>query len=149
MRPALVAAGALTSLFVLAGCASDVGEGIDQARSSAASVAAGVRSSAASIGAGVRSACDASGDSLTRLDGLAGRIADNADEGRTLAPQVRQTVDQLATQIADRDELQPVVAAGRDLVKSIGDANDTAIELSARQAQVAVRSAQAVCKLAK
>ena len=45
--PLLATLAAAGSILVLAGCASDVGSGIDGARSSAASIGAGVRSSAA------------------------------------------------------------------------------------------------------
>jgi hypothetical protein len=147
MRAALATFAAATSILVLGGCASDVGNGIDGARSSAASIASGVRSSASSLGAGLRQACQASKGSLTTLDDLAGKLADNAGQRPQLAPQVKSTVDQLATEVGDRSELQPVVAAGRDLVKAIDGANETAIELAGRQAQVAIRSAQALCKI--
>jgi len=147
MRAALAALAA-GSMLVLAGC-SDVQNGASEAASSAASVGAGIRSSAASIGAGLRSACQASASSMTTLDDLAGKLADNADQRQELLPQVRQTVDKLASEVDDRSELQPIVSAGRDLVDAMGDSSETTVELSARQAQVAVRSGQAVCKLAK
>jgi hypothetical protein len=149
MRAPLAALAAVAAVLVLGGCASDVGSGIDEARSSAASIGAGVRSSAASIGAGLRTACDASRSQLTTLDDLGGKLADNAGQAGQLAPQVRSTADQLAAAAGDRTELKPVVAAGRDLVKAVGDGDESGIELSGRQAQVAVRSAQALCKLAK
>ena len=147
MRAALAALAA-GSMLVLAGC-SDVQNGASEAASSAASVGAGIRSSAASIGAGLRSACQASASSMTTLDDLAGKLADNADQRQELLPQVRQTVDKLASEVDERSELQPIVSAGRDLVDAMGDSSETTVELSARQAQVAVRSGQAVCKLAK
>jgi hypothetical protein len=149
MRLALATLAAATSMLVLGGCASDVGSGIDEARSSAASIGAGVRSSASSIGSGLRQACQASGSELNTLDDLSEKLADNADLRAQLAPQVRQAVDRLATDVGDRTELKPVVTAGRDLVSAIGDANETAVALSARQAQVAVRSAQGLCSLTK
>jgi hypothetical protein len=147
MRAALAALAA-GSMLVLAGC-SDVQNGASEAASSAASVGAGIRSSAASIGAGLRSACQASASSMTTLDDLAGKLADNADQRQELLPQVRQTVDKLASEVDDRSELQPIVSAGRDLVDAMGDSSETTVELAARQTQVAVRSGQAVCKLAK
>jgi hypothetical protein len=147
MRAALAALAA-GSMLVLAGC-SDVQNGASEAASSAASVGAGIRSSAASIGAGLRSACQASASSMTTLDDLAGKLADNADQRQELLPQVRQTVDKLASEVDDRTELQPIVSAGRDLVDAMGDSSETTVELAARQTQVAVRSGQAVCKLAK
>ena len=147
MRAALAALAA-GSMLVLAGC-SDVQNGASEAASSAASVGAGIRSSAASIGAGLRSACQASASSMTTLDDLAGKLADNADQRQELLPQVRQTVDKLASEVHDRSELQPIVSAGRDLVDAMGDSSETTVELAARQTQVAVRSGQAVCKLAK
>jgi len=147
MRAALAALAA-GSMLVLAGC-SDVQNGASEAASSAASVGAGIRSSAASIGAGLRSACQASASSMTTLDDLAGKLADNADQRQELLPQVRQTVDKLASEVDERSELQPIVSAGRDLVDAMGDSSETTVELSARQTQVAVRSGQAVCKLAK
>jgi hypothetical protein len=149
MRAALAVLTTATAVLVLGGCASDVGSGIDEARSSAASIGAGVRSSAASIGAGLKQACDASKSRLTTLDDLGGKLADNSGQAAELAPQVRRTADQLATAAGDRTELQPVVAAGRDLVKAVGDGTGSAVELSGRQAQVAARSAQALCKLAR
>lgn len=147
MRAALAALAA-GSMLVLAGC-SDVQDGAGEAASSAASIGAGIRSSAASIGAGLRSACQASDASMTTLDDLAGKLADNADQRQELLPQVRQTVDKLAGEVDDRSELQPVVSAGRDLVDAMGDSSETTVELAARQTQVAVRSGQAVCKLTK
>lgn len=147
MRAALAALAA-GSMLVLAGC-SDVQDGAGAAASSAASIGAGIRSSAASIGAGLRSACQASDASMTTLDDLAGKLADNADQRQELLPQVRQTVDKLAGEVDDRSELQPVVSAGRDLVDAMGDSSETTVELAARQTQVAVRSGQAVCKLTK
>jgi hypothetical protein len=149
MRALLATLATAGSILVLGGCASDVGSGIDGARSSAASIGAGVRSSANSIGAGLRQACQASSSSLTTLDDLSGKLADDPGLSSQLAPQVRQTIDDLATQVGDRTELQPLVAAGRDLVKALGDGDETAIQLSGRQAQLAVRSAQGLCKLAK
>jgi hypothetical protein len=149
MRAPLAALAAVATVLVLGGCASDVGSGIDEARSSAASIGAGVRSSAASVGAGLRTACDASKTQLTTLDDLGGKLADDAGQAGRLAPQVRSTADQLAAAAGDRTELKPAVAAGRDLVKAVGGGDESAIELSGRQAQVAVRSAQALCKLAR
>jgi hypothetical protein len=148
MRAALAALAAAGSMLALAGC-TDVQNGANEAASSAASIGAGVRSSAASLGAGLRSACQASDSSLTTLDDLAGKLADNADQRAQLAPQVRSTVDQLTSAVGDRAELQPVVTAGRDLVDALGDSSEATVELAARQTQVAVRSGQALCKLAK
>jgi hypothetical protein len=147
MRAALAALAA-GSMLVLAGC-SDVQDSAGQAASSAASIGAGIRSSAASIGAGLRTACQASDSSMTTLDDLAGKLAADAGQRQALLPQVRSTVDKLAGTIDDRPELQPVVAAGRGLVDAMGDASETTVELAARQTQVAVRSGQALCKLAK
>jgi translation initiation factor 2 gamma subunit (eIF-2gamma) len=148
MRSALAALAAGASILVLGGCASDVVSGAEEARNSAASLGSDLRSSASSVGAGSRQACQRSGPQLTQLDSLAGRLAAEPGTRRALAPEVRATVDKLGTAIGDRTELQPVVAAGRDLTEAIGDANESAVVLAARQAQVAVRSAQAVCKLA-
>lgn len=148
MRAALVALVAGASLLTLGGCASDIVEGVDEARSSAASVGSDLRSSASSLGAGSRQACQASGPHLTKLDSLAGRLAEDPGARVQLAPEVRATVDRLGTAIGDQSELQPVVAAGRDLTQAIGDANETAVVVAARQTQVAVRSGQALCKLA-
>ena len=148
MRAALAALAAAGSILALAGC-SDVQDSAGEAASSAASIGAGIRSSAASIGAGLRSTCQASDSSMTTLDDLAGKLADNAEQRQALLPQVRQTVDKLASAVDDRSELQPVVSAGRDLVDAMGDSSETTVELAARQTQVAVRSGQALCKLAK
>jgi hypothetical protein len=148
MRAALAALAAAGSMLLIAGC-SDVQDSADQAASSAASIGAGIRSSAASVGTGLRSACQASAGSMTTLDDLAGKIADNAEQRKQLLPQVRSTVDKLAAQVDDRNELKPVVAAGRELVTAMADSSQTATELAARQTQVAVRSGQALCKLAK
>ena len=62
---------------------------------------------------------------------------------------MRATVDQLAEAVDDRPELQPVVAAGRALVEAMGDASEATVEVAARQTQVAVRSGQALCKVAR
>ena len=148
MRAALAALAAAGSMLVLAGC-SDVQDSAKDAASSAASVGAGIRSSAASIGSGLRSACQASAGSMTTLDDLSGKLADNAEQRKTLLPQVRSTVDKLAGAVDDRAELQPVVAAGRELVKAMADSSETTVELAARQTQVAVRSGEALCKVAK
>jgi opacity protein-like surface antigen len=148
MRRFLAVAALTLPLLAASACASDVVDGVNEARSSAASIGSDIRGSAASVGSGVRTSCRASKTQLATLDDLSGKLADNADLRDQLAPQVRSTVDQLATRIGDRTELQPVVAAGRDLTKALGDANETTVEVSARQAQVAVRSAQAVCKVA-
>ena len=146
MRAALAALAA-GSVLVLAGC-SDVQNGASEAASSAASVGAGIRSSAASIGAGLRSACRASDSSMSTLDDLAGKVAADAGQRKALLPQVRSTVDKLAGAVDDRAELRPVVTAGRGLVDAMQDSGETTVELAARQAQVAVRSGQAVCKAA-
>jgi len=139
MRALLAAVAATAAVLTLGACetAGEVRSGVDQARSSAAS-----------IGSGVRTACRASGTQLTRLDDLATKLADNPDLRVQLAPQVRQTVEQLTASIGDRAELQPVLTAARDLSESVGEANRTSVEVSARQAQVAVRSAKAVCDVA-
>jgi len=146
MRAALAALAA-GSVLVLAGC-SDVQNGASEAASSAASVGAGIRSSAASIGAGLRSACRASDSSMSTLDDLAGKVAADAGQRKALLPQVRSTVDKLAGAVDDSAELRPVVTAGRGLVDAMQDSGETTVELAARQAQVAVRSGQAVCKAA-
>ena len=138
MRAALAALAAATAILALGACetADDITTGVDQARSSAAS-----------IGAGARAACRASADGLTKLDGLATRLADDPDLRVELAPQVRATVAELTADIGGRAELQPVLAAARDLSASVGEANRASVEASARQAQVAVRSGQALCSL--
>jgi hypothetical protein len=148
MRAALAALAVTGSMLVLAGC-SDVRDSANDAASSAASIGAGIRSSAASAGAGLRSACQASDSSMTTLDDLAGKLADNAEQRQQLLPQVREAVDKLASSVDDRSELQPVVAAGRELVTAMADSSETSVELAARQTQVAVRSGQALCKVAK
>ena len=148
MRSALAALAAAGSILALAGC-SDVQDSAGEAASSAASLGAGIRSSAASVGAGLRSACQGADGSMTTLDDLAGKLADDAEQRKTLLPQVRSTVDKLAGAVGDRAELQPVVAAGRELVNAMADSSETTVELAARQTQVAVRSGQALCKLAK
>lgn len=148
MRAVLAALAAAGSMLVLAGC-SDVRSSAEEAASSAASIGAGVRSSAASVSSGLKATCQASDSSLTTLDDLAGKLADNADLRDQLSPQIKATVDRLAASVGNRAELKPVVAAGRDLITALGDGNETAVELSARQTQVAVRSAEALCKLTK
>jgi hypothetical protein len=148
MRAALAALAVAGSILAVAAC-SDVQNGANEAASSAASIGAGIRSSAASIGAGLRSACQAADGSMSTLDDLAGKLADNADQRQALLPQVRETVDKLASAVGDRSELQPVVAAGRDLVDAMGDSSETTVELAARQTQVAVRSGQALCSAAR
>jgi hypothetical protein len=159
MRAALAALAAAGTMLLLTGC-SDVQKSADEAassaasigagvRSSAASIGSGIRSSAASIGAGLRSACQASDSSMRTLDDLAGKLADDGGQRQALLPQVRSTVDQLAEAVDDRPDLQPVVAAGRALVDAMADASEATVELAARQTQVAVRSGQALCKVAK
>jgi len=147
MRSALAALAVAGSILALAGC-SDVTNGASEAASSATSIGAGIRSSAASISSGLRSACQAAGGSMSTLDELAGKLADHADQRQALLPQVRETVDKLASAVDDRSELQPVVAAGRDLVDAMGKSGETTVELAARQAQVAVRSGQTLCAAA-
>ena len=138
MRAALAALLTLAALGTAAcDTADDVRSGVEEARSSAAS-----------IGAGARTACRASADELTTLGGLSDRIAADPSLRVELAPQVRQTVDRLAAEVGSRPELQPVVAAARELASSVGNANEAAVEVAARQAAVAIRSAQAGCKLA-
>lgn len=141
MRAAV--ATALAVGFVLAGAlscdtAEDVRSGVNEARSSAAS-----------IGAGAREACRAAEPELASLGDLSGRLADNPDLRVQLAPQVRQTVDRLAADVGSRAELQPVVLAARELASAVGEANRDAVEVAARQTVLAVRSAQAACKLAR
>ena len=148
MRAALAALVAAGSMLALAGC-SDVRDSAGEAAGSAASIGAGIRSSAASVGAGLRSACRAGDSSMTTLDDLAGKLADHAEQRQALLPQVRETVDRLAGAVDARSELQPVVSAGRDLVDALGDSSETAVELAARQTQVAVRSGKALCTVAK
>ncbi len=147
MRAALAALVVAGSILALAGC-SDVTSSANEAASSAASIGAGIRSSAASIGTGLRDACRAADGSMSTLDDLAGKLADHADQRQALLPQVRETVDKLAKAVGDRSELQPVVAAGGDLVDAMGHSSETTVELAARQAQVAVRSSQALCSVA-
>ena len=140
MRAALAAAvGSAVLLFGAAACdtAEEVRSGVDEARSSAASV-----------GAGAREACRASKDELTSLGDLAGRLADNPDLRVELAPEIRRTVDRLAREVGDRSELQPVVAAARDLAGAVGQANRDTVEAAARQTVVAVRGAEALCRVA-
>ena len=152
MRAALAALVAAGSMLALAGCA-DVQDSAGEAASAAASIGAGIRSSAASIGAGLRSACQAGDSSMTTLDDLAGKLADKpadtAEQRQELLPQVRETVNRLASAVDDRSELEPVVSAGRDLVDAMSDSGETTVELAARQTQVAVRSGQALCTFAK
>ena len=107
------------------------------------------RSSAASIGAGAREACRASEDEVRTLGDLSSRLAEDPGLRAQLAPQVRQVVDRLASEVGSRAELQPVVTAARDLASAVGQANRDTVQAAARQAVVAVRSAQAACSLAR
>lgn len=134
-----LAATALLAALTVTGCqaADDVRSGVE-----------GAASSAASIGAGARQACRASADELTRLGDLADRLSAEPDLSPELAPQVRQTVDKLATEIDGRPELQPVVVAARELASAVGEANRDTVEVAARQAAAAIRSTQAGCRLA-
>jgi uncharacterized protein YoxC len=140
MRALLAAVAASVAMLTLGACetAEEVRSGVEEARTSAAS-----------IGAGVRTACRASETELTRLDDLATKLADNPDLRVQLAPQVRQTVQELTASIGDRAELQPVLTAARDLSESVGEANRTSVEVSARQTQLAARSAKALCDVAR
>jgi uncharacterized protein YoxC len=137
MRSALLAL-VLLAVVGTTGCetAEEVRSGVDE-----------VRSSAASVGAGARQACKATEAELRSLDDLASRLADDPGLRVQLAPQVRQTVDRLAADAGSRAELQPVVAAARELASSVGQANRATIEVTARQAVLAIRSAQAGCNL--
>ena len=138
MRAALLALLALAAIGT-AGCdtADDVRSGVEEARSSAAS-----------IGAGARAACRAGEDELATLGDLSDRLAADPQLRVELAPQVRQAADRLATAVGSRAELQPVVVAARELATAVGDADEATVEAAARQAGVAIRSAQAGCKLA-
>jgi hypothetical protein len=138
MRAALLALLALATIGT-AGCetADDVRSGVEEARSSAAS-----------IGAGARAACQAAEDELATLGDLSDRLAADPQLRVELAPQVRQAADRLATAVGSRAELQPVVVAARELATAVGDADEATVEAAARQAAVAIRSAQAGCKLA-
>ena len=75
-------------MLVLAGC-SDVQKGAGEA----ASIGAGIRSSAASIGTGLRSVCQASDSSMTTLDDLAGKLADNAEQRQALLKRIHGAAD--------------------------------------------------------
>jgi hypothetical protein len=110
--------------------------------------AEGARSSAASVVAGTRQACQASESSRKTLGELAQKLSDNPDLRKQLAPQVKQTVDKLVSQVGSRPELGGAVAAARDLSSAVGDANAAQVKLAAQQAVVAVKSAQGVCDLA-
>jgi hypothetical protein len=140
MRAAATLAATVLLAFAGASCdtAEDVRSGVDEARSSAAS-----------LGAGAREACRASDDELVKLDELSGALADDPSQRARLAPQVRQTVDRLAAAVGSRAELQPVVAASRELASAVGQASRDTVEVTARQTQVAVRAAQALCGLAR
>jgi hypothetical protein len=139
MRRTLLAA--LGVAFLLGGtacdAADDVRSGVNDARSSAASLAAGTRQ-----------ACTAGKDNLAKLGDLSQRLADNPDLRTQLAPQIRATADQLVSQIGSRPELGGMVAAARDISSAVGDANATTVEAAARQTVVAVKAAQGVCNLA-
>jgi hypothetical protein len=140
MRAALLVALAACAVAVsTAGCetADDVRSGVEEARSSAAS-----------IGVGARAACRASEDELKTLGDLSDRLAADPDLRVELAPQVRQTVDRLAAEVGTRAELQPVVVAARELASSLGEANRATVEVAARQAALTIRTTQASCRLA-
>ena len=132
----LAAASAVAVSTTACENADEVRSGVEEARSSAAS-----------IGAGARAACRAGEDELETLGDLSDRLAADPDLRVELAPQVRQTVDRLAAEVGTRAELQPAVTAARQLASSLGEANRTTVEVSARQAALAIRSAQASCKL--
>ena len=139
MRAAALAA-ALGSAVLLGGVAAcdsaeEVRSGVDQARSSAASV-----------GAGARQACQAGKDDLASLRDLSSRLAADPGLRVQLAPEVRRTVDRLAADVGNRAELQPVVTAARDLASAVGQANRDTVEVAARQTVLAVKSAEALCK---
>lgn len=135
----ILAAMAFALLFGAVSCdtADEVRSGVNDARSSAAS-----------LSAGTRQACIAGKDSLATLGDLSQQLADNPDLRTKLAPQIRSTVDKLVSQVGSRPELGGVVAAARDLTSAVGDANATTVEATARQTVVAVKGAQAVCNLA-
>ena len=139
MRPLLAALAASAAVFALGGCQAteDVRSGVEQARSSAAS-----------LGSGAADACRASRPHVTTLNDLADRLAADPDLRVQLAPQVRRAVGQLTASVGDQPELQPVVVAARDLGESIGQANRASVELAARQAQAALVSTRTLCNLA-
>jgi hypothetical protein len=133
----LLTFAALVGAGTACDAADDVQRGVDGARSSAASVASGTRQ-----------ACQAGKGTLATLGDQAGQLADNPDLRTRLAPQVKQTVDKLVSQMGSRPELGGVVAAARDLGSAVGDANATQVKLAAQQTVVAVKGAQGVCDLA-
>lgn len=133
----LLLAGALCLGAVSCDTADDIRGGVEGARNSAASVASGTKQ-----------ACQASRTTLAGLGDQAQQLADNPDLRTRLAPQIRQNVDKLVTQVGSRPELGGVVAAARDLASAVGTANETQVEVAARQAVVAVKTAQGVCDLA-
>lgn len=137
MRATSLAAAAVLACSTACETAGEVRSGVDQARSSAASV-----------GAGARQACRAGEAELRTLGDLSTRLSDDPDLRTELAPQVRATVDRLAADVGSRAELQPVLLAARELASAVGQANRAAVQAAAAQAVVAVRSAQAVCRLA-
>jgi hypothetical protein len=139
MRRSTVAASFVLLLLGAVACdtADEVRSGVNEARSSAASLTAGTKQ-----------ACTAAKDTLPKLGDLSQRLADNPDLRTQLAPQIRTTADQLISQVGSRPELGGLVAATRDLTSAVGSANATTVEAAARQAVVAVKGAQAVCDLA-
>lgn len=133
----LAAVAALLLGAVSCETADEVRSGVNEARSSAAS-----------LGAGAREACRAAEDELRTLGDLSQQLADDPDLRVRLAPQVRETVDRLVAEVGTRPELAPVVAASRELASSVGQANRATVEVAARQTVLAVRSATAGCSLA-
>lgn len=138
MRALLAALAASAAVLTLGACQAteEVRSGVDQARSSAAA-----------LGAGVADACRASRPHVAALGDLATRLAEDSDLRVELAPQVRRTVGQLASSIGDQPELRPALVAARDLSESVGQANRASVELAARQAQVALVSTRSLCNL--
>ena len=133
----LLAVAALSLGAVSCEAADDVRGGVE-----------GARNSAASVVAGTRQACQASDANRKTLGDLSQKLADNPDLRQRLAPQVKDTVDKLVSQIGSRPARGGAVAAARDLSTAIGDANATQVKLAAQQAVVALKAAQGVCDVA-
>ncbi|HVQ96514.1 MAG TPA: hypothetical protein VMU51_36190 [Mycobacteriales bacterium] len=135
---------AVIGLAALAGCSTD----------EVSARAADVRASAdvfASSARGVHSkeACASMHDPLDKVGSLAGQLAAHPDLGARLSPQVTAALSSLARAAAgSRAEWTALLDATDDLGAALRSANETTIRVTAGQVVVAVKLAQAGCKIA-
>jgi hypothetical protein len=143
-RTIAIAAAVLGSVPVLTGCSTDeVSSRASDARSSAARVA----DAAGNLHS--REVCLAVRDDLDTLRSLAGRLADDPSLRVPLAGQVTAAVRRLTDKIgASAPEWRAVLDGAGDLGQAMRDTNEANVRLTASQAALAIRVAQAGCAVA-